>query len=152
MHTDPIPRFNFFDTPSPIYTHARFLPASKINGGTIKQAIISDGCILSDVHIERAVIGGRSYIDTGSTIRNSVIMGADFYDVAEAKRPGLPELGIGKNCVIDHAIIDKNARIGDGCVITPEGKPENSDGANYYMRDGIVVVPKGGVIPDGTWI
>ena len=63
-----------------------------------------------------------------------------------------PELGIGRNCVIDHAIIDKNARIGHGVVVTPQGKPDNSDGANYYIRDGIVIIPKGAVIPDGTWV
>ena len=152
MLTEPIPPFNFFDTVQPIYTHARFLPASKINGATVKQAIISDGCILTDAHVERAVIGVRSYVDAGSTIRNSILMGADFYDAAEARREGCPELGIGRNCVIDHAIIDKNARIGHGCVITPEGKPADFDGPNFYMRDGIVVVPKGAVITDGTWI
>jgi glucose-1-phosphate adenylyltransferase len=109
MLTDPIPTFNFFDTSSPIYTHARFLPGSKINGASIKQAIISDGCIISDATIERAVIGIRSYIDTGSVIRNSIIMGADFYEADQAARGG-PELGIGKNCVVENAIIDKNAR------------------------------------------
>ena len=100
---------------------------------------------------EKAVIGIRSYIKSGTTIRQSIVMGADFYDVDNATRGG-PELGIGKNCVIDHAIIDKNARIGDGCVITPDGKPDNFDGANFYVRDGIVVVPKGASIPAGTWI
>jgi glucose-1-phosphate adenylyltransferase len=149
--TDAVPAFNFFDTVTPIYTHARFLPGSKINGATIKQAIVSDGCIIDDAHIERSVIGIRSYIKSGTTIRQSVIMGADFYDVDNANRGG-PELGIGKNCVIDQAIIDKNARIGDGCVITPDGKPDNFDGPNYYVRDGIVVVPKGASIPAGTWI
>ena len=152
MLTDPIPRFNFFDTVKPIYTHARYLPASKINGATIKRAIISDGCVLSDAHIERAVVGVRSYVDAGTTIRNSVVMGSDYYDSAQTKREGVPDVGIGKNCVIDHAIIDKNARIGHGCVITPEGKPLEFDGPNFYMRDGIVVVPKGAIIPDGTWI
>ena len=149
--TDAVPAFNFFDTVTPIYTHARFLPGSKINGATIKQAIVSDGCIIDDAHIERAVIGIRSYIKSGTTIRQSVIMGADFYDADNASRGG-PELGIGKNCVIDQAIIDKNARIGDGCVITPDGKPDNFDGPNYYVRDGIVVVPKGASIAAGTWI
>ena len=152
MLTDPIPRFNFFDTVKPIYTHARYLPASKINGAMIKRAIISDGCVLSDAHIERAVVGVRSYVDAGTTIRNSVVMGSDYYDSAQTKREGVPDVGIGKNCVIDHAIIDKNARIGHGCVITPEGKPLEFDGPNFYMRDGIVVVPKGAIIPDGTWI
>jgi glucose-1-phosphate adenylyltransferase len=149
--TDAVPAFNFFDTATPIYTHARFLPGSKINGATIKQAIISDGCIIDDAHIERAVIGIRSYIKSGTTIRQSIVMGADFYDVDNANRGG-PELGIGKNCVIDHAIIDKNARIGDGCVITPDGKPDHFDGPNFYVRDGIVVVPKGATIEAGTWI
>ncbi|HEX8310365.1 MAG TPA: glucose-1-phosphate adenylyltransferase [Chthoniobacteraceae bacterium] len=151
MLTDPIPSFNFFDTSSPIYTHARFLPGSKINGATIKQAIISDGCIISDATIERAVIGIRSYIDTGTIIRNSIIMGADFYEADQAARGG-PELGIGKNCVVENAIIDKNARIGNGVVITPAGKPDHFDGENYYIRDGIVIVPKGAVIEEGGWI
>ena len=79
-------------------------------------------------------------------------MGADFYDVDKANRAGGLELGIGRNCVIDHAIIDKNARVGDGAVITPDGKAENCDGPNWYVRDGIVVVPKGASIAPGTWI
>ncbi|HET6409779.1 MAG TPA: glucose-1-phosphate adenylyltransferase [Chthoniobacteraceae bacterium] len=152
MLTDTVPPFNFFDTRSPIYTHARFLPASKINGAMIKQAIISDGCIITDAHIERAVIGIRSYISEGTTVRNSIIMGADFYDVTNAPRSEGPELGIGRNCVVDHAIIDKNARIGDGCVITPEGKPDDMDAENFYIRDGIVIVPKNAVLPAGTWV
>ena len=152
--TDPVPAYSFFDTSAPVYTHARFLPASKLNGATIKQAVISDGCIISDAHIERCVIGVRSYISGGTTVRNSIVMGADFYDADMASREKQPQtpLGIGRNCTIDHAIIDKNARIGDGVVITPDGKPENFDGDNYYIRDGIVVVPKNGVIPAGTWI
>ena len=153
MLTATVPAFNFFETAAPIYTHARFLPGSKVNGAHVKQAIISDGCIIDDAHIENSVIGVRSYIKSGTTIRNSIIMGADFYDVDMAlTTEGEPELGIGRNCVIDHAIIDKNARIGDGVVITAEGKPENFDGQNYYIRDGIVIVPKGGVIPAGSWI
>ena len=152
MLTDAVPAFNFFDTVTPIYTHARFLPGSKLNGATIKQAIISDGCIIDDAHIERSVIGVRSYIKSGTTIRDSVVMGADFYDVDNAARGALPDLGIGHNCVINQAIIDKNARVGDGVVITPEGKPDHFDGPNYYIRDGIVIVPKGGVIPAGTWV
>jgi len=152
--TNLVPSYSFFDVAAPVYTHARFLPASKINGATIKQAIISDGCIISDAHIERCVIGVRSYIDTGTTIRNSVVMGADFYEANPSVKDKSvrPAIGIGKNCVIDHAIIDKNARIGDNVVITPEGKSENVDGDNYYVRDGIVIVPKNGVITSGTWI
>lgn len=150
--TNPVPEFNFFDTVTPIYTHARFLPGSKINGATLRQAILADGCIIDNAHLERSVIGIRSYIKSGTTVRNSIIMGADFYDADQAARGNTPELGIGKNCTIDHAIIDKNARIGDGAVITPDGKPANFDGPNYYIRDGIVIVPKGAVIEAGAWI
>lgn len=147
------PSYSFFEPSAPVYTHARFLPASKINGATIKNAIVSDGCIITDSHIERSVIGVRSYIDSGTTIRNAIIMGSDFYDADSASRhlSDIP-LGIGRNCSIENAIIDKNARIGNGVVITPEGKPTDMDGPNFYVRDGIVVVPKNAVIPDGTWI
>jgi glucose-1-phosphate adenylyltransferase len=150
--TDIVPQYSFFDTEAPIYTHPRFLPGSKVNGASLRQAIISDGCIISDAHIERSVIGIRSIIQSGATIRNSVVMGADYF---EQDRPGggdAPPIGIGKNCVIDRAIVDKNARIADGVVISPEGKPPDFDAENYYIRDGIVVVPKNAVIPAGFWI
>ncbi len=151
--TDLSPQYSFFEATAPIYTHPRFLPGSKINGATLRQAIISDGCIISDAHIERSVIGVRSIIRSGATIRNSVVMGGDHFEGAAPKQSGdVPPIGIGRNCVIDRAIIDKNARIGDGVVITPEGKEANLDTANYYIRDGIVVVPKDAVIPAGFWI
>jgi glucose-1-phosphate adenylyltransferase len=151
--TDLLPQYSFFEASAPIYTHPRFLPGSKINGATLRQAIIADGCIISDAHLERSVIGVRSIIQTGATIRNSIVMGADYYetDPSSAER-GLPPIGIGRNCVIDRAIIDKNARIADGVVITPEGKPPDLDAGNYFIRDGIVVVPKNAVIPAGFWI
>ena len=150
--TNPVPEFSFFDAGAAVYTHARFLPGSKINGATVRNAIISDGCIIDGAVIERSVIGVRSYIKGGTTIRNSIVMGADFYDVNRPVGDSGPELGIGRDCVIDHAIIDKNARIGNGVVVTPEGKPEDFDGPNFYVRDGIVIVPKGAVIEDGTRI
>ena len=152
--TDPNPDYSFFNTSAPVYTHARFLPATKLNGANIRQAVISDGCILTDAHIERCVVGVRSYINSGSTIKNSILMGADFYDADMALRETqkLTPLGIGRNCKIDHAIIDKNARIGDNVVISPEGKPENLDGENFYIRDGIVIIPKNGIILSGTRI
>ncbi|MFN2507624.1 MAG: glucose-1-phosphate adenylyltransferase [Chthoniobacterales bacterium] len=151
--TDLLPQYSFFDAAAPIYTHPRFLPGSKINGAALRQAIIADGCIISDAHIERSVIGVRSAIQTGATIRNSIVMGADYYETDPATVPhGVPAMGIGRNCVIDRAIIDKNARIADGVVITPEGKPPDFDGGNYFVRDGIVVVPKNAVIPAGFWV
>ncbi len=151
--TELLPKYSFFDASAPIYTHPRFLPGSKIHGASLRQAIIADGCIISDAHIERSVIGVRSHIQTGATIRDSIIMGADFYETDAAQVPrGLPPIGIGRNCVIDRAIIDKNARIADGAVITADGKPENLDAENYFIRDGIVVIPKNAVIPAGFWI
>jgi len=160
--TDLVPEYSFFESEAPIYTHPRFLPGSKVNGATLRQAIISDGCIISDAHVERSVVGVRSIIQSGATIRNSIVMGADYFELAtpsaggdgqdRAQTAGYIPIGIGRNCVIDRAIIDKNARIADGVVITPEGKPRNLDAENYYIRDGIVVVPKNAVIPPGFWI
>jgi glucose-1-phosphate adenylyltransferase len=129
----------------------------------VRQAIISDGCIISDATIERAVVGLRSIIKSGSTIKNSVVMGADYYEELRPAREGEPALGIGSNCVVDMAIVDKNARIGNGAVITPDGKEPNCDGPPvrwsdggdkpvWYVRDGIVIIPKGAVIPDGMWV
>jgi glucose-1-phosphate adenylyltransferase len=161
--TNPLPPFSFFDAAAPIYTHMRFLPGSKVNGATVRQAIISDGCIISDANIDRAVIGLRCIIKGGSTIKNSVVMGADYYEEIRPASPGEPPLGIGLNCVVDHAIVDKNARVGNGVVITPDGKADNCDGPPvawsdgtlkplWYIRDGIVVIPKGAVLPDGMWV
>ena len=151
--TDPVPTFDLFDHINRIYTQQRHLPPSKVSGTQVQRVIIADGCVITDAHIDRAVIGIRSVIGSGTTIRNSVLMGADFYQ-AEAwePNPGAPLLGIGCRCRIEGAIIDKNACIGDGVVITPEGKSENADGENYYIRDGVVVVPKGAVIPADTSI
>jgi glucose-1-phosphate adenylyltransferase len=150
--TDIVPEYSFFDANAPIYTHPRFLPGSKVNGASLRQAIISDGCIISDAHLERCVIGVRSIIQSGATIRDSIVMGADYFEQDRQVDEKQPAIGIGRNCVIDRAIIDKNARIADGVVITPEGKPANFDGDNYFIRDGIVIVPKNAVIPAGFWI
>jgi glucose-1-phosphate adenylyltransferase len=98
------------------------------------------------------VVGIRSVIQSGATIRNSIVMGADYFEQNRREDSTQPPIGIGRNCVIDRTIIDKNARIADGAVITPEGKPENLDANNYFIRDGIVVIPKNAVIPAGFWI
>jgi glucose-1-phosphate adenylyltransferase len=149
-----LPQFNFFDTQAPIYTHARYLPASKIVRGRIERAVISDGCVIVDANIEHAVVGIRSRIEAGCHLRDVIVMGHDDYETpTEVERNrvrGVPPLGIGRNTRIERAIIDKNARIGENVSISPVGKPENYDGDNYYIRDGIVVVPKGGVIHDNT--
>ena len=153
--TDIVPPYSFFDREAPIYTRPRFLPASKINGVSIRNAIISDGCILTDARLERCVVGIRSVISSGAELRDVVLMGCDYYegDPRGNQAPaGAPPLGIGRNCVIQRAIIDKNARIGDGAVITPEGKPDNYDAEHYTIRDGVIVIPKNAVIPAGSWV
>ncbi len=151
-----LPRFNFFDMAAPIYTRPRFLPASKINGASLDHTIVSDGCILNHCKISQSIVGQRFLVDAGSHITRTVIMGADYYESLESIRrsaeTGAPRIGIGKNTRIDTAIVDKNARIGDNCVITPHGKPESVDHALYYVRDGIVIIPKNAVIPNGTFI
>jgi glucose-1-phosphate adenylyltransferase len=151
-----LPRFNFFDMSAPIYTRLRFLPASKINGASIDHAIISDGCIISHCHVSRSVIGVRSLVDIGSHITRTVMMGSDYYESEESLSSNAienrPRIGIGKYTRVDSAIIDKNARIGDHCVITPYGKPETVDHPLYFVRDGIVIIPKDTVVPHGTVI
>ena len=115
--------------------------------------MISDGCQIHSAKLERCVVGIRSFINPGSILRNTVIMGADYYESDKGGTPaGEIPIGIGRDCVIEDAIIDKNARIGDGVVITPHDKDANSEGPGYYIRDGIVVIPKNAVIPPGTRI
>ena len=149
-----VPQYDFFDSRAPIFTHPRFLPATKINGGNIRQTLLSDGCILSEAVIERSILGIRSVIEAGSSIRNCIVMGADFYAGAENAPSDAPPPGIGKGCKIEQAIIDKNVHIGDNVVITPKGKPDNFDSPDgmFYIRDGIIVLPKGAYLPSGTWI
>ncbi|MFV1994651.1 MAG: glucose-1-phosphate adenylyltransferase [Verrucomicrobiales bacterium] len=145
-----VPQYDFFNRQSQIYTNARFLPASKINGASIKEAIISDGCIISEAVIENSVVGLRSVIENGTTIKDSVIMGADYFP--RNISPTEVKMGIGRNCHIECAIIDKNARIGDGVTISPHGKAEHVDADNYYIREGVVVIPKGATIAPGSRI
>jgi glucose-1-phosphate adenylyltransferase len=154
--TAELPRFNFFDMMSPIFTHPRWLPASKINGAHIDHAVISEGCIISHADIHQSVVGIRSIISPGATLTRTIVIGSDEYEsaesIAESEAAGRPRVGIGANTRIANAIIDKNARIGNNVVITPDGKPEHVDHEMYYIRDGIVIIPKNGVVPDGTVI
>jgi glucose-1-phosphate adenylyltransferase len=154
--TDPMPPFDFYDAARPVYTHPRFLPASKIEGCVLKSALVSEGGILMGAEIERSVIGIRSRIGQGTRIRQSLILGADYYESLEeidrAQAKGLPPVGIGQDCVIERAIVDKNARVGRGVRIVNTAGVSDGDGPGYYIRDGIVIVPKGGVIPDGAVI
>lgn len=146
------PPFSFYRPGAGIYSRPRFLPASKINGATVHRAVVSDGCIITDATLDRCVVGIRSVIESGVTLRNVVLMGADYYESQTSAPTGAPPLGIGRDTTITDAIVDKNARIGGQVVISPEGKPPEHDGQNFYIRDGIVIIPKNAVIPDGTHI
>lgn len=147
-----VPQYDFFDSSAPIYTHARYLPATKINGAVVRKTLLSDGCIISEATLDTVVMGVRGIIEEGTTINNTIVMGADYYAGAEGTDPNKPPPGIGRNCKIERAIIDKNVHIGDNVVITPKGKPENMDSELFYIRDGIVVIPKDTAIPADTWI
>ena len=150
-----MPQFNFFDVLSPIYSRARFLPATKVVDSEMSKVVVADGCIISGAKISGSIIGIRSRIGKGCQIKDSIIMGNDSADArAEVRGDAEAEirLGIGENTSITGAIVDKNARIGSNVTITNEGKTENTDGDHFYVRDGIVIIPKGAVIPDGTVI
>ncbi|MBI4326324.1 MAG: glucose-1-phosphate adenylyltransferase [Chloroflexi bacterium] len=151
-----LPRFNFFDMSSPIFTRPRFLPGSKINGAEIDHAIVADGCIINRAKISQSIIGVRSLVDLGCHLYRTILVGTDYYESEDSikrnEAAGRPRIGIGRNARIENAIIDKNARIGNDCVISPAGKPESVDHPLYFIRDGIVIIPKNGAIPHGTVI
>ena len=154
--TSELPRFNFFDMSAPVFSRPRFLPGSKINGAQIDHAVVSDGCIINHARIAHTIVGVRSLVDLGSELKRVIILGCDYYEtqssVEECVKTGRPRIGVGQNTRIENAIIDKNARIGDNVVISPAGKPENLDHPLYFVRDGIIIIPKNGVIPHGTVI
>ncbi len=152
--TLPLPKFNFYDEKRPIFTHARYLPGSKILRSEVDHSILCEGSIINRSKISHSIIGIRSRVGEGSVIDRTVVMGADYFESKEEievnLRSGLPPVGIGRECLIRGAIVDKNARIGDGVkLINDRGIPclETDD---YVIRDGIIVVPKHAVIPDET--
>ncbi len=149
---EPLPKFNFYDATAPVFSHARYLPPTKIIKSRVERSVIADGCIINDALIEHSLIGVRSRIEAGATLRDTLVMGHDFYETPERAQQGAPPMGVGSGTVIERTIVDKNARIGAGVRITPDGKPSEVDGRNFYVRDGIVVIPKNAVIPDGTII
>ena len=151
----PLPPFNFFDPTAPIYTHPRFLPASKVNKCGIDHVVIGDGSILTDSTLKHCVLGVRSVIGEGSLLEDTIVMGCDYYEtekqLAANREQGRPHLGVGRNCRVLGAIIDKNARIGDGCVLSAHGKADGLyAGGRVIVRDGVLVVPKNMVLPPGT--
>ena len=153
----PLPPFNFFDATAPIYTHPRFLPASKLNKCSIDNVVVGDGSIVTDCYLHHCVLGIRSFIGEGSHIEDTIVMGLDYYETdlqmeGNVAR-GRPHLGVGKNCRIKGAIIDKNTRIGDGCTLIADGKADGvyANGL-VIVRDGVLVVPKNAVLPPGTTV
>lgn len=151
--TENLPDFNLFDNSRAIYTRARMLPPAKISGTTLEKTIIAEGCIINASRIEHCVVGIRSRIGHGTTIVSSYIMGNDYFETIDQIRSslekGLPNIGIGHRCYIKNAIVDKNSRIGDDVRINGGPHLENTDHSLYTVKDGIVVIKKGAIIPNG---
>jgi glucose-1-phosphate adenylyltransferase len=154
--TSAIPPFNLFDAEAPLFTRPRHLPPSKMDNCEIRESIISDGCIINGAKINRSLIGLRSRIAEGAHIEASYMMGADYYqtleDMLADRDANRPRVGVGERTIVRRAIVDKNARIGKDVKLLNEGGIENVDGPDgrYYIRDRIIIVPKNGLIPDGT--
>ena len=145
--TDRDAPFNFFHARWPIYTHPRFLPATRAFDCHVSSSIVAEGCYLERCEIASSVVGIRSHIGTGAKVTRSVLLGADFYE--EETDANDVMLGIGRDVVLDRVIVDKNARIGDGVRLVNEAGAEHADGDGYYIRNGIIIVPKGAKIPNG---
>jgi glucose-1-phosphate adenylyltransferase len=138
--------FNFFHPRRPIYTHARFLPAARMHDARLDHALVAEGAYLDTCEVQSSVVGLRATIHHGARVTRSVLLGADYYE----DRPGDLPLGIGPDVVLDGVIVDKNARIGAGVRLTNERNIQDVDGDGYYIRSGIIVVPKNGVVKPGT--
>jgi glucose-1-phosphate adenylyltransferase len=151
------PPFDFHMGESIIYTRMRYLPASRVTAAHLEQCLISDGCIVQPgTRIERCMLGVRSRIGRNVLLRDTVIIGADRFETdaerAENQKRGIPDYTVGDGSVIEHAILDKDCRIGCNVHILNKDRPQNAEGDNFVIRDGIVVIPNGAVVPDGTII
>jgi glucose-1-phosphate adenylyltransferase len=151
MLTRPGAPFNFYDARRPIFTHPRFLPGSRLSECSVRDVILAEGCYMDRCTVEESIIGIRTSIQPGATIRRSVLLGADFYEADDEApaRGDRPKLGIGRDVVLDRVIVDKNARIGDGARLVNEAGVDEADGDGYYIRKGVILVPKDGAIPSG---
>ena len=149
--TVPLPPLNLYDPEFRLYTHPRFLPGTKVTECFVQCSILSEGSILSGSHVTDSIIGIRAVVRSGSVVERTVIMGANFWESLDEGSPEVP-IGVGRDCHIRNAIIDFNARIGDGCKLINAGGAQDFDNENYSIRDGIIVVPKNAVIPPGTVI
>lgn len=154
--TDPNPVFNLFDPEHPIYTRSRFLPGSVIEKSVLERVLIAEGCCIQNSEITHSIVGLRSQIHGGTRIKNSILMGSDYYyrpvGEIDSEPPSDIPIGIGENCYIEGAIIDKNACLGDNVVIKPFPRGTDLDMGTFVVQDGIVVIPKNTVLPSGTII
>lgn len=152
----PDPPFDFYDARAPIYTHARFLPGSEIHSTQLNDALVADGCRIQNAVLTECVVGLRSQIGDGASLRSTVLMGADYFETDADRKENValkrPDVGIGRNANITGAIIDKNARIGNDVTITYDPNRPDREEPFWVSRDGIVMVPKNAVVPDGTTI
>lgn len=148
----PEPPFDFNAPNRPIYSHPRFLPGTVVNGGSLNHVLLADGCNIGNAEIKNSIIGLRSQIQDGTKISQTILMGADYYDAPDEIPFSSIPLGIGPNCFIEGAIIDKNARIGQNVTIRPYPRRTDIDGEKCFVRDGIVVIPKNSSIPPETVI
>jgi len=152
--TNEVPPFNFYNNEAPIYTRARYLPATKVNGASATRVLFGGGSIISNSTLNHCVIGVRSTVGEQCELDDVVMMGADWYETQEDREENVriqrPDIGVGDRCKIRHAIIDKNARLGHDVELSPEGKPDGWTEGDLYVRDGIMIVMKNGVVPNGT--
>lgn len=150
------PPFDFYNAKAPIYSRPRFLPGSRVNGGAFRDVLMADGCRIENATIRNSVVGLRSVMGSSVTLTNSIMMGADYYEtsdkIEENGRLGQPNIGIGSGCVLDGAIIDKNARLGNGVIIRNMAERPDSEDQHWVARDGLVIIKKNGIIPAGTVI
>ena len=142
--------FRFWDPRRPIYTHLRHLPGSRLTDCRLRNSVVDDGCFLDQCEVEESIVGIRTTIRPGARVTRSVLLGADYYEEDEEGPGDRPALGIGRDTVLDRVIVDKNARIGDGVRLINEQNVAHADGRGYYIRSGLIVVPKGGIIESGT--
>lgn len=154
--TGPNAPFSFHRGGLPVFSRSRYLPGARVMASHVDRAIVSAGSTLQSCDIADSIVGLRSVLQEGTRLRKTVLMGADYFETDAAQRQSrrkkVPKLGIGRNCHIEGAIIDKNARIGNGVRIVNESKTRNADGEGYFIRDGIVIIPKNTTVPDGTII
>jgi glucose-1-phosphate adenylyltransferase len=154
--TQPVPLFNFYDEEYPFFTRPRYLPASKVNNCHINQSTIAEGSILLGSIIEQTVVGIRAYVDEGTLIQRSILMGNSKYETIEGRmlkqRNNQPNLGIGRNCIIKNAIIDLDCSIGNNVQLINKDNQNEVHEELFSIRDGITIIPKGTTIPDDTII